>query len=52
MLIHAACERRDSARYEVNHHVRKAMMIVLYSKDKEAMEEARKRIDAALRTWL
>ena len=52
MLIYHAYQRRDTARREVNHHVRNAMMVILYSEDTDAVEQERKRIDAVLRTWL
>jgi hypothetical protein len=51
-LIYHAYQRRDTARREVNHHVRNAMMVILYSEDRDAVEQERKRIDAVLRTWL
>jgi hypothetical protein len=52
MLIYYAYQRREAARREVNHHVRNAMMVILYSVDTDAIEQERKRIDAVLRTWL
>jgi hypothetical protein len=51
MLIYSY-QRREAARREVNHHVRNAMMVILYSEDTDAVEQERKRIDAMLRTWL
>jgi hypothetical protein len=52
MLIYYGYQRREAARREVNHHVRNAMMVILYSEDTDAVEQERKRIDAVLRTWL
>jgi hypothetical protein len=52
ILLFAAYRRHEEVRREVNHHVRNSLQIILYSRDKEAVEEARRRIDNALRTWL
>jgi hypothetical protein len=52
MLIYYSYQLREAARREVNHHVRNAMMVILYSEAADAVEQERKRIDAVLRTWL
>jgi hypothetical protein len=52
ILLFAAYRRHEEVRREVNHHVRNSLQIILYSDDEQAIDEARRRIDQALRTWL